>query len=46
MKGQHKDFTENFKRQAVRLGLECGQTIAGITEDSGIILRVYPSCLR
>ena len=36
MTGRHKEFTEDFKREAVRLSQTSGRTIAEIAEDLGI----------
>ena len=36
MRGRHKDFTDEFKREAVRLSQESGRTVAEIAEDLGV----------
>jgi len=36
MSGRHREFTEDFKREAVRLSYESGRTAAQVAADLGI----------
>ncbi len=36
MTGQHRDFTEDFRHEAVRLSRESGRTVRQVAEDLGI----------